>query len=81
MRDLVAGPIQDLLADQLRQEQLARLVAAVLRRVKVRPLGDELAESGGEGVETLACAGADREDLVDALEPGEIGRASCRERV
>ena len=35
VRDLLAGPVEHLLADQLGQEQLARLVAVVLGRVEV----------------------------------------------
>ena len=73
VRDLLAGPVEHLLADQLGQQQLARLVAVVLRRVQVGPLGHQLAEPLDQRVEALAGAGADREDLVDALQLGRLG--------
>ena len=73
VRDLLAGPVEDLLADQLGQQQLARLVALVLGRVEERALGGELRQPLDERVEPLARAGADREDLVDPLELGRLG--------
>src|SRR4051812_3793329 len=38
VRNLLPGPVEHLLADQLGQQQLARLVAAVLRRIEERAL-------------------------------------------
>ena len=68
VRDLLAGAVQHLLADQLGQQQLARLVAVVLGRVQVGALGQQLAEPLDQRLQPLAGAGADREDLVDALQ-------------
>src|SRR3954451_23918057 len=45
VRDLLPGAVKHLLADQLGQQQLAGLVAAVLRRIHIGPLGNELTES------------------------------------
>ena len=73
VRDLLAGAVQHLLADQLGQQQLARLVAAVLRRVHVGALGHQLAEPLDQRRQALAGAGADREDLVDPLQLGRRG--------
>ena len=72
--DLVAGPVQHLLADQLGQHRLARLVAVLLGRVEVGPLGHQLAEPLDQRLEALAAAGADREDLVDALQLRRLGQ-------
>src|SRR4051812_44812134 len=63
--NLLAGPVQDLLANQLGQQQLAGLVAAVVGRVHVLALGDELAQPLHQRLQALAGLGADREDLVD----------------
>ena len=73
VRDLLAGPVQHLLADQLGEQQLARLVGGVLRRIHIGTLGDQLAEPMEELVEAVALAGADREDLVDGGQRGRLG--------
>ena len=44
VRDLLAGAAQHLLADQLGEQHLARLVGALLRRVHERALRDQLGE-------------------------------------
>ena len=73
VRDLLAGPVQHLLADQLGQQQLARLVAVLLRRIHVGALRHQLAEPLDQRRQALAASGADREDLVDALHLGRVG--------
>jgi hypothetical protein len=73
VRDLLARAVEDLLADQLGEQQLARLVAVVLRRVEIWALGDQLAEPLDELGKTLAAASADREDLDDSIELGGLG--------
>ena len=73
VRDLLAGPVEHLLADQLGEQQLARLVAVVLGRVEVGALRDQLAEPLDQRLEPLAGAGADREDLVDPLQLRRLG--------
>jgi hypothetical protein len=70
VRDLLPGPVEDLFADQLGQHQLARLVAAVLRRIQVGPLRNQLPEPFDQYLQPFAAARADREDLVDALQLG-----------
>src|ERR1700759_739561 len=70
VRDLLAGPVQDLLADQLGEQQLRGLVGGVLGRIHVGALGDQLAEAMEQLLEAGALAGADREDLVDS---GQVG--------
>ena len=57
VRDLLAGAVEHLLADQLGEEQLARLVAVVLGRVQVGALGDQLAEPLDQGLEPFAARG------------------------
>ena len=57
VRDLVAGAVEHLLADQLGEHHLARLVAVVLRRVEVGALGHQLAEPLDQLVQALAGCG------------------------
>ena len=57
VRDLLPGPVQHLLADQLGEQQLRGLVGGVLRRIHVGPLGDQLAEPVEERLEALAGRG------------------------
>ena len=73
VRNLLAGALQHLLADELGQVDLARPVRALVGRVEHRPLGQELGEALDELLEPGPGPCADREDLVDRLELGGVG--------
>ena len=49
---LLAGAAQDLLADQLGEQHLARLVGALLGRVHERALGDQLGQALDQRLES-----------------------------
>jgi hypothetical protein len=75
VRDLIARALERLLADQLRDLHLARLVASDLLRVVERSFRKQLDERAGERCDSGAGASGDGEDLakLDAvvLEPGD----------
>src|ERR1700722_20354754 len=60
---LLEGAPDHGLSDQLRQQQLGRLIAARIRRVEKGTLGHQRAEVGNECRDALTGAGGDREHL------------------
>ena len=74
VRDLLAGPAEHLLADQL-GEVAPRWADREWSSGGYRygPSGSSEASSLDQGVQALAGSGADREDLVDAVELGRRG--------
>ena len=78
---LVACAAQHLLAHQLGEQDVARLVGALLGRVHELAFGDQLLQPLDQGIEAGAVAGADREDLVHAAELGGLGQHRRQLRV
>ncbi len=79
VRHLLEGAPQHLLAHELGQHHLERLVGAVLGGEEEGALGHQPGEVVAQGLDAAAGARADGEDLVARLE--RRGRAERRERV
>ena len=77
VRDLLEGPPQHLLADELGQQHVQRLVRALLRRKRKGPSGIAPARWSASAADARGRCARDREDLVAGL---RAPRAACSDR-